>query len=99
MENHYVTVENREKITISQVVDVDAFDEENLWADVSDGSIELTGEKLNIQKLDLKEGILIVTGRICSFSYTAVSYTHLDVYKRQARQCSAKTLCLTWPKK
>ena len=56
MENHYVTVENREKITISQVVDVDAFDEENLWADVSDGSIELTGEKLNIQKLDLKEG-------------------------------------------
>lgn len=70
MENHYVTVENREKITISQVIDVDAFDEENLWADVSDGSIELTGEKLNIQKLDLKEGILIVTGRICSFNYT-----------------------------
>ena len=32
MDNHYITLENREKITISQVVDVDAFDEDNLRA-------------------------------------------------------------------
>ena len=31
MDNHYITLENREKITISQVVDVDAFDEDNLF--------------------------------------------------------------------
>ena len=27
MENHYLTVENRERLTVSQVVEVDAFDE------------------------------------------------------------------------
>ena len=64
MDNHYITLENREKITISQVVDVDAFDEDNLWANLKDGGIEITGEKLNIER------ILVVSGRICSFSYT-----------------------------
>lgn len=70
MENHYLTVENREKMTITQVIDVDAFDEENLWANLKEGGIAITGEKLNIEKLDLNEGVLVITGRICSFEYT-----------------------------
>lgn len=70
MENHYIKVENREKMTISHVLDVDAFDEDNLWANLEDGSIEITGEKLNIEKLDLQEGMLVITGKICSFGYT-----------------------------
>lgn len=70
MENHYISLENREKITISQVADVDAFDEDTLWANLKEGGIELTGENLNIEKLDLQEGILVVTGKICSLSYT-----------------------------
>ena len=70
MENHYISLENREKITISQVVDVDAFDEDTLWANLKDGGIELKGENLNIEKLDLQEGMLVVTGTICSLTYT-----------------------------
>lgn len=70
MDNHYITLENREKMTISQVIDVDAFDEDNLWANLKDGGIEIAGEKLNIEKLDLQEGILVVSGKICSFSYS-----------------------------
>ena len=69
MENHYLSVENREKITINQVIDVDAFDENNLWANIKDGSIEISGTKLNVEKLDLNEGLLVVKGRINSFSY------------------------------
>ncbi len=69
MENHYVTLENREKITINQVTDVDAFDEDNLWANIKDGAIEISGENLNIEKLDLQEGLLIVTGKIIAFCY------------------------------
>ena len=70
MENHYISLENREKITISQVVDVDAFDEDTHWANLKDGGIELKGENLNIEKLDLQEGMLVVTGKICSLTYT-----------------------------
>ena len=70
MDNHYITIENREKLVLSQVADVDAFDEETLWANLKEGGIEITGEKLNIEKLDLQEGMLVVTGRISSIAYT-----------------------------
>jgi len=70
MENHYINIDNRKKITISQVADVDAFDEDTLWANLKEGGLEITGENLNVEKLDLQEGILIVTGEICSVSYT-----------------------------
>lgn len=69
MENHYLTLENRKKLTISQVSDVDAFDENNLWANIKDGAIEISGENLNIEKLDLEEGLLVVEGKIISFCY------------------------------
>ena len=69
MENHYLSVDNREKITINQVVDVDAFDENNLWANIKEGAIEISGERLSVEKLDLDEGLLVVKGNIRSFSY------------------------------
>ena len=73
MENHYITIENREKIIISQVADVDAFDEQILWANLKDGAMEITGEKLNIEKLDLNEGMLVVSGKICSLEINSNS--------------------------
>ena len=70
MENHHITIDNRERITVRQVADVDAFDEAVLWANLKEGSLEITGEKLNMGKLDLEAGLLVVTGRIHSVEYT-----------------------------
>lgn len=70
MENHNIHMENRERITITQVADVDAFDEDTLWANLKEGGIEITGQKLNIERLDLQDGILVVTGKLCSLTYT-----------------------------
>lgn len=70
MENHHIGIDNRERITITQVADVDAFDEAVLWANLKEGSLEICGEKLNIEKLDLEQGILIVTGKMESLTYT-----------------------------
>ena len=39
MEEQRVILENRNKMTVSQVVDVDAFDEETLWANLADGAV------------------------------------------------------------
>ena len=69
METHFIKVENRERLIINEVVDVDAFDENNLWANIKEGAIEVSGEKLVVEKLDLEEGILIVRGKINDFSY------------------------------
>ena len=70
MEIHHIGIDNRERITITQVADVDAFDEAVLWANLKEGSLEICGEKLNIEKLDLEQGILIVTGKMESLTYT-----------------------------
>jgi sporulation protein YabP len=70
MENHHIGIENRERMTITQVADVDAFDEAAVWVNLKDGGIEITGERLNIEKLDLEEGLLVVTGQIQSLSYS-----------------------------
>ena len=43
MEEQRVILENRNKMTVSQVVDVDAFDEETLWANLADGAVEVSG--------------------------------------------------------
>jgi len=70
MENHYISVDNRERITVSQVTDVEAFDEETLWANLREGALEINGEKLNIESLDISTGMLVVTGRINAVIYT-----------------------------
>ena len=70
MGEHRITIENKKKIIITEVIDVDAFDEETLWANLQDGGIEITGEKLNIERLELQEGILVITGEIWSITYT-----------------------------
>ena len=69
MEEQRVILENRNKMTVSQGVDVDAFDEETLWANLADGAVEVSGSGLHIEKLDLAEGVLVVTGSISSFAY------------------------------
>lgn len=69
METHYLKVENRERLTLNEVIDVDAFDENNLWANIKDGSVEISGENLVVEKLDLEEGLLMVRGKINSFAY------------------------------
>ena len=70
MENHRVEIQNRERITITQVADVDAFDENALWANLKEGGMELTGQGLHIEKLDLEEGILVVSGHLETLAYT-----------------------------
>ena len=63
---------------------------------MDEGEIEYEGEKVNIPTpLDaLNRGIAMVHQELQPIpARTAVSYTHLDVYKRQAR---ARSLSSTW---
>jgi len=82
MERHLLTLENREKLTLTQVSDVDAFDENILWANLKEGSIEISGKNLSIEKLDLEEGILVVKGLICAFSYIDKKHKEKPFFKK-----------------
>ena len=72
MENHKVTIENRELTTISDIIEIDSFDEEEIRATLKKGAIIIRGTNKNIQKLDLQTGEVIIAGIINSLMYVKV---------------------------
>ena len=66
MENHVVTIDNRQRISITDISEIDSFDEEEIRASLNDGAMIIRGEKLHIQTLDLAAGRAeIATSFVC----------------------------------
>jgi len=72
MENHKVTIENREMTTITDIVEIDSFDEEEIRATLKKGALVIRGTNMNIQKLDLQTGEAVISGTINSLMYVKV---------------------------
>ena len=72
MENHVVTIDNRQRISITDISEIDSFDEEEIRASLNDGAMIIRGEKLHIQTLDLAEGRAEIAGVINSLMYVRV---------------------------
>ena len=66
MENHVVTIDNRQKMSVTDISEIDSFDEEEIRASLNDGAVIIKGEKLHIQTLDLAAGRAEITGIINS---------------------------------
>ena len=66
---HKIILEEREKLSITGVTDVIAFDEESITADTDMGVITIRGEGLHISKLNLDEGVLQTDGNVDSIEY------------------------------
>ncbi len=65
-----VTMENREKISITGVKQVDSFDESEVSARLENSGISVYGQGLHISRLDLDNGILVVDGFISGVEYS-----------------------------
>jgi sporulation protein YabP len=70
IEMHNLIIEDRKQITVTEVADVDNFNEESILLSIHGGGMILKGQGLHIQKLDLEEGKAIITGSINSIAYT-----------------------------
>ena len=66
---HSIIMENRTKMTVSSVTDVDRFDENEIVMNTNEGVLVVTGENLHIGKLSLDGGELHVDGRIDAISF------------------------------
>ena len=65
-----VILENREKLTISGVLDVLSFDDQIVIVETELGLLTVKGENLRINKLSLDTTEVIVEGSIFSLSYS-----------------------------
>ena len=70
MENHILSIEGREKLTVTEVTDVKSFNEEAVLIMLKKGGLMVKGQRLHIQKLDLTEGKVIIDGFVNSMVYT-----------------------------
>ena len=67
--HHQLTMEGRERLTVSGVEDVERFDENVIVMSTSVGTLVVSGERLHIGKLSLDGGELHVDGSIESLCY------------------------------
>ena len=67
--NHQLTLEGRERLTVSGVEDVERFDENSIVMSTTAGTLVIAGENLHIGKLSLDGGDLRVEGSIDSLTY------------------------------
>ncbi len=63
-------LENREKLSISGVIDVESFNDECVIADTELGVLIVRGEDLHINKLNLDNSELNIEGEIVSCEYS-----------------------------
>ena len=62
-------IEERERVIISGVEDVDSFNESEILLLTVVGSITVVGSDLHISKLNLEDGQLVVEGYIVAVEY------------------------------
>jgi len=66
---HQVVLDDRERLTISGVEEVERFDESSILLSTTQGGLEVQGEGLHIEKLSLDGGDLKVEGLINALIY------------------------------
>ena len=65
-----VIMENRRKLSISGVTDVESFDEETIVLSTEAGMLIIKGSALHINKLSLESGEVAVEGEIDALNYS-----------------------------
>lgn len=66
---HNVSMEGRAKLSVSGVEDVSGFDENLIVLSTALGDLNIRGRELHIEKIDLEQGQLEVSGSIQELSY------------------------------
>ena len=67
---HNLIMENRNRLTVSGVSDVDSFDEQTVIVFTDMGELTVKGEALHINRLSLEVGEIMIEGSISSLSYS-----------------------------
>ncbi len=67
--NHLLTVENRQHLNATGVLDVDSFDEKTVVILTNLGVLTVEGENLHINRLSVENGDIAIEGEIDRFGY------------------------------
>lgn len=69
---HNIIMEDRKKMSVSGVTDIESFDEQTIVAVTQMGELTVRGWDLHITRLNLEQSELMIDGEISSVTYTDV---------------------------
>lgn len=69
---HNIIMEDRKKMSVSGVTDIESFDEQTIVASTQMGELTVRGWNLHITRLNLEQTELMIDGEISSVAYTDV---------------------------
>lgn len=64
-------LENRNKLNISGIIEVINFNENQILLNTNVGTMIVKGQELKMNKLDVQNGDVVITGKVDSFVYTS----------------------------
>ncbi|MGH4137258.1 sporulation protein YabP [Clostridium sp.] len=66
-----LVLENRKKLTINGVIEVINFNENQILLNTDVGTMIIKGKELKMNKLDVQNGDVVITGKVDAFVYTS----------------------------
>ena len=70
---HNVIMEERHHLSVSGVMDIERFDEEEVIVATELGQLSIKGQGLHLNKIDVSDGELSIEGELDSISYSQQS--------------------------
>ncbi len=67
---HQFTLENREKMEVTGVINVESFDDEEIIMETEQGLLAIKGNGLHVKNLNLEQGEVKITGFIMELAYS-----------------------------
>ena len=68
--HHKVIIDNRGRIELSGVLNVDSFDDREIVLETEQGLLAMRGEQMHIKHLNLEQGELLVEGFLLEMAYS-----------------------------
>ena len=68
---HQLNLTNRNLLGVDGVTNMASYDNEKVILETSAGVLEIKGEKLHIQQLNLEQGKVVLDGEIMSLTYSS----------------------------
>ena len=68
--SHGLIMQERKKLSVSGVCEVDSFDEDEIIAETAMGELTIKGEDLRIAGFNRETGDMAVEGRLIALAYT-----------------------------
>ena len=73
---HTIVIDEKQRVVINGVEDVDSFDENNVVLLTTLGMLSLTGADLHMSRLSLEDGQMIIEGDIIGLAYSDMDTRH-----------------------